>query len=161
MTFVIASLLDVLSGARECSKAVRAARVPRELGVLHPSKCLFPDVDQRQRAAGLASSGSVSWFGAVSAGSRGRARSMGRQCGGVSSVLVRGRMLLSSCRTRSTANANTLLAPIILILVMGRCPNSCNFSEDLHDSIVLKWTPQRYKCFVKCILSSNFRLAFS
>ena len=44
MTVVIVLLLDVLSGARERSEAVRAARVPRELGALHPSKCLFPDV---------------------------------------------------------------------------------------------------------------------
>ena len=43
MTAVIASLLGVLGSARERSEAVRAARVPRELGALHPSKRLFPD----------------------------------------------------------------------------------------------------------------------
>ena len=44
MTVVVASLLDVLSGARERSEAVQAARAPREPGALHPSKCVFPDV---------------------------------------------------------------------------------------------------------------------
>ena len=44
MTVIIASILDVLSSARERSEAVRAARAARELCALHPSKRLFPDV---------------------------------------------------------------------------------------------------------------------
>ena len=48
MTVIIASILDVLSSARERSEAVRAARVPREPGALHPSKCLFPDGKPRE-----------------------------------------------------------------------------------------------------------------